>query len=138
MKAFTDLEQSKKLAEILPIESADMAWCNSSIKGINYTDPWHVELKTPIEIESIFNEAFVSDWKTWWRIIPCWSLALLDILPHRIDDRYDLVLGKLPDNKGWYVCYDDIDHFLKHYVTNSNLIDACYEMIIKLYEQKLI
>ena len=28
MKAFTDIEQSKKLAEILPIESSDMARFN--------------------------------------------------------------------------------------------------------------
>ena len=26
MKAYTDVEQSKKLAEILPIESADLWW----------------------------------------------------------------------------------------------------------------
>lgn len=26
MKAYTDIEQSKKLAEILPVESADMWW----------------------------------------------------------------------------------------------------------------
>lgn len=26
MKAYTDLEQSRKLAEILPLESADMHW----------------------------------------------------------------------------------------------------------------
>ena len=26
MKAYTDIEQSKKLAEILPTESADMKW----------------------------------------------------------------------------------------------------------------
>jgi hypothetical protein len=28
MKAFTSLEQSKKLAEILPLESADMCYVN--------------------------------------------------------------------------------------------------------------
>ena len=26
MKSYTDLEQSRKLAKILPIESADMSW----------------------------------------------------------------------------------------------------------------
>ena len=29
IKAYTDLEQSKKLAEILPLESADMYWWSS-------------------------------------------------------------------------------------------------------------
>ena len=31
MKACTDIEQSKKLAEILPIESADMMWDDWSL-----------------------------------------------------------------------------------------------------------
>lgn len=37
MKAFTDIEQSKKLAEILPLESADMAWLEKQgeLKPIN-------------------------------------------------------------------------------------------------------
>ena len=28
MKAYTDLKQSKKLTEILPLETADMCWTN--------------------------------------------------------------------------------------------------------------
>ena len=31
MKAYTDIEQSKKLAEILPVESADMYYLNRHI-----------------------------------------------------------------------------------------------------------
>ena len=38
IKAHTDLPQSKKLAEFLPHESADMHYNNASIKGINYVD----------------------------------------------------------------------------------------------------
>jgi hypothetical protein len=30
IKSYTDLEQSKKLAEVLPIDSADMYWWSSS------------------------------------------------------------------------------------------------------------
>lgn len=100
MKSYTNLKQSKKLAKILPIESADMCFNDNE---------------------------------------PCWSLAaLLNILPHCIDDRYCLVSGKLSDNKGWYVMYDDFDHFTRFYVKHSDLIDACVEMILKLHEQKLI
>ena len=91
-RAFTSIEQSKKLAEILPIESADMNWCNSSFHGPNYTDPWRVGLITPIEAESIlksmFNLKILTSFtekglvkKTIWEIIPCWSLAaLLEVL----------------------------------------------------------
>lgn len=34
IKSYTDLEQSKKLAEILPLESADMHYNNVSIIGL--------------------------------------------------------------------------------------------------------
>lgn len=59
MKAYTDSEQSKKLAEMLPLESADMFyWCGEDVRLGNY-------------------KAMDLDFD-----IPCWSLAaLLDILP---------------------------------------------------------
>lgn len=73
-----------------------------------------------------------------WIAVPCWSLsALLEVLPHTFDD-HNLVSGKLSDNSGWYVCYDDDNGDIDYYVYNSNLIDACYEMILKLHEQKLL
>lgn len=128
IKAFTDLDQSKKLAEILPIESADMWWNWLSdpfdeVNGGEY-------VKEPLLHKPVCNPDAA---------VPCWSLAaLLNILPHCIDDGYDLVLGKLTDNKGWYVMYDDVDHFTRFYVTHSDLIDACIEMIVKLKEKDLI
>lgn len=135
-KAFTSLEQSRKLAEILPIESADIAWCNSSIKGINYTDSWHAELKTPIEIESIFNKAVGPDWETWWSIIPCWSLAaLLNYLKSK---------NKFPEIKELSDGCFKLTTFIwdgKNSIQFSiadNLVDACYEMILKLHKEKLI
>lgn len=143
MKAYTNIEQSKKLAEILPIESADMYY--------EYVLPRSNKLK---HIPSIGNPVDALEWynsnKGYTHFgkeplslkeycIPCWSLvALLEVLPHRIDDIYELDMGKLSGNDGWYVCYDNGDNFFKHYVANNNLIDACYEMIIKLYEEKLL
>ena len=130
MKSYTDIEQSRKLAEILPVESADQIWERIAIAGANLDvleemEYWH-NGNTPCILSSRIG-------------IPCWSLAaLLQIMPHCIDDGYDLVLGILTDNKGWYVMYDDVDHFTRFYVTHSNLIDACVEMILKLHEQKLL
>ena len=59
IKSYTDLEQSKKLAEILPIESADMFYRDN---GIDVKLMWeHIAQK-------VTN--------------PCWSLtALLNVLP---------------------------------------------------------
>ena len=127
MKAYTDIEQSKKLTKILPIESADMWWSKNFI----YYNPT-ATIGISAEYSNVYTYKFGED------DIPCWSLAaLLEVLPHTFDD-HNLVSGKLSDNSGWYVCYDDDNGDIDYYVHNSNLIDACYEMILMLYEQKLI
>ena len=62
VKSFTDLQQSKKLAEILPIESADMCYIAHS-ELINIHEPFYKKIDKDD--------------------IPCWGLAaLLDILPN--------------------------------------------------------
>ena len=66
MKSYTDLEQSKKLAEFLPIESADMRYT-----PIGDIHPWVWEGNPKLlETDST----------------PCWSLAaLLGVLPNSTD-----------------------------------------------------
>ena len=67
MKSYTDLEQSKKLAEILPLESADMFYRNN---GIEVKLMW--EHNAP-KVE-----------------YPCWSLAaLMNVLPSATLDSSD-------------------------------------------------
>ena len=64
MKSYTSLEQSRKLAEILPLESADMYY---SPLGDD-THPWVLECNL-IEKDAVL----------------CWSLqALLDEIPDEI------------------------------------------------------
>ena len=116
MKSYTDLEQSKQLAEILPLESADMFWL-----VLGNTPRVHV-LTEPL---SNYSQ---------WESYPCWSLsALLDILPFPQLSKDKLGSGKegwmvsvYPDNCRYDSCWHD------------NPVDACYEMIIKLHEQKLL
>jgi len=109
IKSHTDLEQSEKLAKILPIESADAYWWYSGKR---------------FYIESIddgdFNEN--SD-------IRAWSLAaLISILPkiHKLKPILDLEENSIQ--------YSGIDL----YVVADNPVDACYAMIIKLNEQNLL
>ena len=67
IKAFSDLEQSKALAKILPLESADMYWY----------------LATKDNPKARFNEGYneYGDFE-----LPCWSLAaLLSFLPDGTD-----------------------------------------------------
>lgn len=64
MKSYTDLEQSKKLAEILPIESADMYWFRDNVE-VPYVYPKDM-MKDSVSVTC-----------------PCWSLAaLLRLIPN--------------------------------------------------------
>ena len=70
MKAYTDIEQSRKLVEILPLESADMHYATWTILDGEFI----VSPNQGSTIESL-QEEYGN------QIIPCWSLAaLLDIL----------------------------------------------------------
>lgn len=111
MKSYTDLEQSRKLAEILPLESADMYYCY----GMNIdTKIWSFD-NTPTIIDAD-NQVDVDD-------IPCWSLAaLLRELP-------DTMLGK--DKDGYVVMVETMGSGQTTFADNP--VDACYEMIIKLH-----
>ena len=119
MKSYTDLEQSKKLAEILPFESADMYYTPPLIKGHTDYIP-HLKRKLPI------------DWDIEQKT-PCWSLtALISVLP-----RVDIEKETWTD--------DTYDYRVKAYIDDGyvgdwfdNPVDACYDMIIKLNKDKLL
>ena len=76
-KAFTSLEQSRKLAEILPLESADMCY----IKHASSDNPtWRFDNDIPPMVLSNIpiNEITVET-------LPCWSLAaLLSVVPEEV------------------------------------------------------
>ena len=117
MKSYTDLEQSKKLAEILPFESADMRIGNyvgksGKVDGTNV----HYYPK---------GESFGAP-----EIIDAWSLAaLLSVLPEIQGGKPIIVLD---DN---YITYP---HMSDLHTKADNPIDACYEMILKLNELNLL
>lgn len=68
IKSYTDISQSKKLAKILPLESADMFHAPDA--GIVVTEPYKLNED---------DETFITAYKG---AIPCWSLAaLLSVLP---------------------------------------------------------
>ena len=110
MKSYTDIEQSKKLAKILPLESADMYWDYDVQKHEHY----------PMVMDEQFDDTCVK----------AWSLAAL--------------LGALPEIQGCkpVIALDDnyttYPHITDLHTKANNLIDACYEMILKLHEQNLL
>ena len=120
IKAYTDIHQSKKLAEILGLKSADMVYC--AIHNIGQ-EIYHCNVP-------IFAYASHKD-------IPCWSLsALLNLIPDSIyentDDFAQLEITKRS------VGYHDINDNIVIGTLADNLVDACYKMILKLNEQSLL
>lgn len=114
VKSYTDLEQSKKLAEILSLESADMYYPNRI--DIKYQGALPIEYKHRNPLLS--------------QEIAAWSLAaLLGVLP-RIEDCKPVL-----DLEINYVQYpSDINLS----ATADNPVDACVNMIIKLSELKML
>lgn len=106
MKSYTDIEQSKKLAKILSIESADMYyWCGEELRIGGY-------------------KAMNIDYD-----IPCWSLAaLLGFIPNY----------KLSSEHNYHTCTAETSFGEETVGWFDSPVDACYEMILKLKELKLL
>lgn len=125
IKSFTDLQQSKKLAEILPLESADMYW-----------------FRDDIETPKIYPKDMMKDSAS--VTVPCWSLAALyGILPNNKKETTTLSRGgwkiypiEYLDN--WWCEYEDDDHTKDFAVSADNPVNACYELILKLNELNLL
>jgi len=119
MKSYTDLEQSKVLSKILPLESADYCW------GID-AETLHYN-----------NSPYPCAWKDYTckeYYIPCWSLAaLLSVLPVTAILLKDGNISNTGDIK--YNCQSSMINIHKWF---DNSIDACYEMILKLHELNLL
>ena len=137
MKSYTDLEQSKKLAEILPPESADMHLMNSSIKGEMYVDEFkpvlvpYLRAKDSLDAYSKIVNNMIA-----WEVIPCWSLvALLDVLPNKL--RIALAINDFQGDRKEKYSIGSVEHD-KYDCFADNPVDACVEMILKLHELNLL
>ena len=144
MKAYTDLEQSKALAEILPLDSADMCYIKHSSSD-NPTWEFNEDFPPMILGNVPINEITAET-------LPCWSLsALLDVLqiyttPTAFSTNISVPsLTKIKN--GYSITYvgdyrimesnnNDIESPIE--IVASNPIDACYEMILRLHELKML
>lgn len=126
IKSYTDIEQSKKLAKILPLESADMHYNNASIKGINYVDEYRAELMDYNTAQKVLSKYLINPI---FGIIPCWSLsALLGVLQY-----YTLQTNTY--GTVFVVCESKKPMISYAY---DNPVDACMAMIENLHELKLL
>ncbi len=127
MKSYTDLDQSKKLAEILPLESADMFWYRDAVT--TEVNPRIMNYMQVPKLQSMYYS-------------PCWSLtALLDVLPDEIIEDGDVFRNMFFHLKGKYIIqYPRLTTLWPSLlsVEADNPIDACVEIIVKLKESKLL
>ena len=114
IKSYTDISQSKKLVEILPLESADMCYMYLGTEDKKYQD---IPICAP---------AMEGD-------LCAWSLvALLSVLPK------PKVFYSTDKTNRWYCqCWDSDGNFIT-FTKATNPIDACYEMILKFHELNLL
>ena len=123
IKSYTDLEQSKKLAEILLLESADMRY--------EYSLKEKDDIQKPIIGFSISSMNYYKNIGL-IKYFPCWSLAsLFKLLKDRI-----IFGGNSPE--GWFCCYTIKNPTKTLTIYEDSLVDACYKLIIKLHELNLL
>jgi hypothetical protein len=121
IKSYTDLKQSKKLAEFLPLESADMEYLAIKENG---------ELVGSVPFVKDDSEVEDSAYSHTYDRIACWSLAaLLRIIGH-----YTLqTVSK--DKKVFIVSEENYPICSEDY---SEAVDACVDIIEKLNELNLL
>ena len=132
IKSYTDIEQAKKLAKILPLESADAKY--GYIAPYEYSDRIYDEgydgIPYPIAfIKKDYSNFFVEEYDG---ELPCWSLAaLLNVLP----DGTDIIKEEADTENERYMCTVGInDDIISTFANNP--VDVCVEMILKLKENK--
>lgn len=153
IRSFTSLEQSKKLAVFLPLESADMYYQYVLPKSDKIKH--NPEIGNPINALEWYNKGYVFSGKEPITIdefcVPCWSLAaLLDILPNKIvsnetafeeedaEGINDIYYKRIESTEdGRYMCCYSGNGYKYKYVAD-NMVDACVEMIVKLKKQNLL
>lgn len=117
MKNYTDFVQCKKLIEILPLNSADCFYRR-------FTNHYNAAQYT-LEMYP-YNKG--ADKK---HDLPCWSLALLlDMLKDNI--KIEKTQLDQSDIFTYSIIGDGYDYKTHEH---EELIDACYEMIVKLHEK---
>ena len=128
MRSYTDLKQSKKVAEILPLESADEfwedhdRWCSEGDEWEGYED--YPRAEPYLEYPRKENE-----WKEEKQDIPCWSLAALINIIKPINENTYTIRGTL--DGGAIISFDEVTNVM---FQEEEIIDAVFEMVVWLKE----
>ncbi len=132
IKAYSDLQQSKKLAEFLPLDTADQCFLNDGTAIKAEINSYAVAMK-------LWKEHYIE-------IIPCWSLAALieqmpsDIKGHELTIRksYWQTEKTFAYELSYEENFEDYPSSILVSTSSIELIDACVEMVLKLKEKNLL
>ena len=128
IKSYTSLEQSKKLAKILPNESADMHYSK------DFDDSWFVDL---VKYTSIKIPKYVD--KVEEHLLPCWSLATLLGVASTYCSRLEITIRTDKKYNVFAVKDDFVFRSFDDYPDGfDNLVDACVAIIEKLHKLNLL
>ena len=137
MKAYTDIEQSKKLAEILPKESADMYYFFNFDSGI-----YEISI---VSYQNLVVPKYAQPDDGFGQVIPCWSLsALMELIPFQIigkNERYGFrqLKGYNTQGETYYFEYiSSINQRLYETYHWNNPLDAAFEMVCWLKKEEYI
>ena len=145
-KLCTNLEESRRLTSILPIETSDMFWEFHPKKdsGGDNCEEYYPRVEHYLSYAREKNE-----WTKPNKDVPSWSLAaLLDLLPNEIKVgkiEYSIDIRKSISSEGkrlYQVSYGVIGkkNIWEDYLATpvyEEFIDACYMMIVKLHENNI-
>lgn len=132
MKSYTDLEQSKKLAEILPIESADM-WIAERYKGQVMENGHYIVEEKPSYYMSLIKPSNTNYSQDIVKDIPCWSLTSLLAVIKPVNENTYTIRGTL--DGGATISFEEVTTVM---FQEKEIIDAVFEMVVYLKENKLI
>ena len=132
MKSYTDIEQSEKLAEILPLESADIILI---LEGKSELTSYPI-IRNYSEFYNYLRKFELGDEYIKHMYIPAWSLAaLLSVLPNKL--QIALAINDFQGGRKEKYAIGSVEHD-KYDCFADNPVDACYEIIIRLHELNLL
>lgn len=129
MKSCTNLGQSQRLKEILPIESADWHYVRQThdFRGNPVDKKWsYPRYGNPNSKNAHYIVQNFSSYET----IPCWSLAALLGVIKPINENTYTIRGTL--DGGAIISFDEITNVMYQ---EEEIIDAVFEMIVWLKEK---
>ncbi len=135
-KSYIDLSQSKKLAKILPLESADM-FCADVFDKEKESHSYNFHILSTWGCNTF--EELKDRENKFVHFIPCWSLAALLSVTRNYCTRFELTLRSNKKYNLFAMTDNYVYHSFNEYPDGiDEPIDVCVALIEKLHELKML